>query len=60
MRRPKQRHVQSPPQSTSQPAPGAQLLKQQRATGRSQPAAQAVPAPFLKRIPWTTLILTGL
>ncbi|MDH7501432.1 MAG: DUF6057 family protein [Verrucomicrobiota bacterium] len=60
MRRPKHRHVQSPPQSASQPAPGAQLLERQGGTGRSQPAEQAVPVPFLKRIPWTTLILAGL
>ncbi|NLH74377.1 MAG: hypothetical protein GX456_15095 [Verrucomicrobia bacterium] len=60
MRRSKHRHVQSPPQSASQPAPGAQLLEQRRATGRSQLPAQVATAQFSTRIPWTTLILAVL
>jgi hypothetical protein len=60
MRRPKHRQVQNPPQSASQPVPGTELRQQQRATGQIQPVTHAQSARFCERMPWATLVLTGL
>lgn len=60
MRRPKHKHAQSPPQSARQQPPAAQLREQQRVTSQIHPTPRALSAQFLNRIPWATLLLTGL